>query len=206
MNFNEATFPRTVAYLKQLPAGLASYPDCRVKAEVHESVRRDHAQLARPGEIPDELIRYFTGEYSDEWIPEVWAGALSLMVRDQALGSDEELFAWRYDAMTALFHTPLNRVKMMLFSPTLIIMGATGRWGSFHTGSTLMVEPVVTCNGRNCTTATLTGPAHLFNDLFARLIGTTYQAALECSRAKNSTFTVSAVTPTTVSYEAAWDA
>lgn len=197
-------YPHLARYLAGLPNGLASHPDCLVKTEVHGPALSAFPQLAGLPELPMELGRFVRGEHDGQWMPEVVAGAASMLVRDEVYATDDELLAWRHREMVQLFSKPTYRIMMFLLSPTLIIMNATRRWGSFHTGSTLSTAAVKKDGKRFSARASLEFPSGVFNDLFARLVGTTYQAALDCCRAPNPRVWVENLTPTSVEFATTW--
>ena len=67
MDFTAANFPNATAYINALPAGLDSYPDCAVKADVHEDLTSEFADLKNI-ELPDMMKEYVNGEYGSPWI------------------------------------------------------------------------------------------------------------------------------------------
>jgi hypothetical protein len=138
-------------------------------------------------------------------MPEVVAGAFGMLVRDVIYDNDDDLLAWRRRQMVELFRKPTYRIMMFLLSPTLIIMNATKRWATFHTGSTLHPATVKSDGNKRTVHATLEFPAGVFNELFARLVGTTYQAALDCCQAPNARVDIESITPTQVEFVASWD-
>src|SRR5687768_13765753 len=96
MLLNASRFPGTAAYLRQLPAGLESYPACRVRALVFTPNAKLFPQLAQeaPSGPVRELLR---GELAmDDWLPEVAGQTANLMMRDACMRSDAEYVDWVY--------------------------------------------------------------------------------------------------------------
>lgn len=183
MEFDSRQFPRTADYVKRLPNGLSSFPECRVKSDVHEGLRNAFPDLGSRGEMPEIVHAYLTDRYRDKWLPEAVGNSLVLMARDCCFSSDEEYLDWCRENMRNLFDKPLYRVMMNVFSTSLIVMGASKRWTAFHEGSQLGAKPIKKTAGRFQTIGVLTYPSHLFGGLITSQLAATYMAALDINRA-----------------------
>ncbi len=199
-------YPYLARYIAGLPEGLWSYPECLVRTEVHEPVRQDFPQLAELEDLPLRLTEFLSGEYQADWMGEVIGGALSMLVRDVIFNDDATLYRWRYDEMTKLFKKPVYRVLMFLMSPGAILKSATRKWSAFHMGSKLTPGEGTTQGNRITSASTLDFPAGLFNQTYATLVATTYQAGLDCSRARDAKVVVTGLSATQSVFEASWEA
>ncbi|MCZ7677693.1 MAG: hypothetical protein M5U28_02505 [Sandaracinaceae bacterium] len=136
-------FPSAAAYLARLPEGLASHPQCVVKA----SVLRDVADArplgpddlaALPGPVA-QLVREPPPVSS--WVPEVHALVAMIAIRDRhfapgeiGLSAYEE---WTYERNKKLLARPLYRALFLLLSPERLLRNVGNRWAMFRRGSRL---------------------------------------------------------------------
>jgi hypothetical protein len=95
---------------------------------------------------------------------------------------------------------------MQVFSTSLIVMGASKRWSTFHTGSTLQASPLKKREGRFHTTGTLTYPPHLFTGILLHQLSATYLAAFDANRSQEPRVTVEEKSPTEALFRASWKA
>jgi hypothetical protein len=184
MDFNVARFPNATAYINALPAGLDSYPDCAVKADVHEDLVTEFTGL-KNYDLPEIMKQYVNGQFHSEWLPEPAGNALLLVVRDAFFTSNEAFLDWATEKTISLFNKPVYRLMMHVFSTSLIVMGAAKRWKNFHQGSSLNVMPVKKIEGRYKTAATLTYPPHLFSGLIVPQVANVYLAVLKTNNAED---------------------
>ncbi|MEM6730369.1 MAG: hypothetical protein AAF658_02365, partial [Myxococcota bacterium] len=93
--------------------------------------------------LPPEMIEVLENRSDEIWHAEVVGVALMLACRDLTFESDEDFLQWGYDSSRALFESPLNRMVMMVVSPTLVAMGAAKKWANFHKGSEIFASGVM---------------------------------------------------------------
>ena len=184
MDLNPAKFPNAAAFVGALPAGLSSYPDCAVKADVYEDLSTEFNGL-KDSDLPEIMKQYVNGQFESEWLPETVGNALLLTVRDAFFNSDEAFLDWATEKTIDLFNKPIYRLMMHVFSTSLIVMGASKRWTKFHTGSSLYVKPVKKIEGRYKTVATLTYPPYLFSGLIVPQVANVYLAVLKTNNAED---------------------
>jgi hypothetical protein len=205
MDFNATRFPNITAYINSLPAGLDSYPDCAVKADVHEDLANEFPDL-KNYDLPEIMKQYVNGEHPSEWLPETVGNGLLLAVRDAFFNSDDAFLNWATTKTINLFNKPVYRLMMHVFSTSLIIMGAAKRWGNFHQGSSLHVKPVKKIEGRSKTVATLTYPPHLFSGLIIPQVANVYLAVLKTNNAEDPQVVHKEKSDTEASFFVSWKA
>ncbi len=182
--FDPTSLPRTAEYVNALPDGMASYPECRVRADVSNEVfRRFPEVLEHPG-ISKEMVSLLREtSRAGEWMPDVHGVVARLLVRDSICESDEEFCAWSHEVAGAVFTRPLFRVLMYVLSPTLVMMGASRRWAAFRRGTTLNAD----MKGRGGTVE-LRYPEHLYTPLILEGFVAAFRASLEAARAVEPRF------------------
>jgi hypothetical protein len=199
-------FPTTRAYLTGLPQGLESHPTCEARVEVFEPFFAPFPALRRLPGVPGPVSALLCGDHaSHAWVPEVVAQAALLIVRDSCLRSDAEFMKLSLEVNRASFDKPLVRSLMRLVSPTLMVMGASKRWGTFHRGSTLQAAPTMKSGGRTLVGARLAFPDGLFPPLFLSAVMEAFRAALSGARGKNVELDLAEATRTFAAYRVSWD-
>ncbi len=134
--------PGIAGYLSRLPAGIASYPECTVKASVFR-----HALMNKPLgpeiALPDEVRALVDHPPPvSAWIPEVHFNVLSLALRDAYFAADDldGYLAWVFEQNRRLLATPLYRAVFLLISPGRLLTGVQRRWGTFRQGTELSIH------------------------------------------------------------------
>lgn len=183
-----SAFPTLDEYLAQLPNGLDSFPSCTIKA----SVMRD-ALAAKP--VPDdpslpEPIRAFLQSPPpvSSRVPEVLSNALLSTLFDVHFGGRDRQAAydWTRASTRALLRTPLYRVLFAVLSPERLLNGAAHRWHAFRQGT----DVVMLDRGRGFAQLELTFPLGLHSDLTLFLLAAAFQAAVDCTGARENTVDV----------------
>jgi hypothetical protein len=180
--FDPAVFPRTAAYLAELPGGLEAYPRCRVRTAVTREITDQFPKaLDSPGIDPAivELIR--TAIQRGEWMPEAYGMLVRLIVRDIVFQTDADYHRWYYDIAGKIFAKPVYRVLMYVVSPTLVMLGAQKRWAAFREGTTLSAKI-----DRNQGEIELKFPEKLYPELILVGFGEAFRASIVAARARNA--------------------
>jgi len=198
-----ARYLRARAYLQSLPAGLDSFPECRVRAEVYTDVRESFPELGKDTSLPPRVSAYFKGHHDKQWISEVLGQVINLLARD-SLPGDDAFLDYTYGLNQRLFQSSFLRHLMRLVTPTLIVMGAAQRWGTLHEGTTLTAGKIVRKSDGNRTTGTLHFPAGLYPELFLRALVPAFRAGIDGARAEHAEVRLVRVEPTLAEYEIAW--
>ena len=197
-------FPSASAYLQSLPAGLDSYPTCRVRALVFEHIGKRYPELSRAA--PQGPLAALLGNAVDSssWVPEVVGQVANLMARDVYVESDEAYCDWTYEMSLVSFEKPLLRQLMRLMSPGLLVFGAAKRWSAVHTGTELSTSGVRNVGERSEVTGELRFPEGLFPDLFLIGLCPAFRAALSVARGRDITVGLGRRTSTTAEYVVGW--
>lgn len=185
-------------YLARLPAGLDSYPEATAKVALArafaERLRRDFPGFRLDPVLLGPLDRPVSG-----WIPETYNTATFLAARS-AFDDDETFLSWVADADRELLSGPLYRMLFWLVGPKRVLRSGAERWGRFHRGSTLAIEPV----GEREVIARLGYPRELFPPLVNRAFARSFRVALELAGAASCSCEVTEQTPTEASFLARW--
>jgi hypothetical protein len=198
--------PEMRKYLAALPRGLDSYPECTIRDIAVEAYARDFGRFGTEPGLPEEVAALFTGRFRSTWLPEVQFQAAHAAVRDLAFADDPSFYRWLYKANVELFDRPVIRSLMRLLSPTLVVIGATRRWSTFHTGSELTTGKLDKAGGREMTLAKLVFPPGLFARCFLEGLEQAFLAALVASRAKEAAVKLEDVASAKAEYLVSWRA
>ena len=181
-------FPRVAAYLDQLPAGMASFPQCQVKSALFRAaITAQPLPELEPGALPEELMKLVREPpRQSDWLSEVAVMVYNMAIADTGKLTDAQFLNAILEVNRRSFSGPIYKMLLGLASPSLLIAAGGARWGTMHRGSTLAVEKT---SSRDCE-ARLTFPPRLFTHLMLQDFARALQAALEASRAKNATVAV----------------
>jgi len=192
-------FPRLAAYLSSLPSGLASYPECEIRATPVARYVDDPTVRAAAAGAPEVVATLLTPPHA-MWVPEVRCAAAILAVGDALRLSDGALAAHMVERNRELFRNVVYRALMAFLSPAALLARAPSRWEAFHRGTTLEVIEL----SERTAAARLAFPPGLLAGAVVPAYGAALQAALEHCRAEGATLVAEAVTPTSLVYRARW--
>jgi hypothetical protein len=133
--------PSVARYLEKLPAGLASYPECLVKASVLRN-SADPRVLGPEVPLPPEVRALLDHPPPvSVWVPEVHYTVIQLATHEVHFpGPDPQAFiTWVHARNVQLLSTPLYRALFLVLSPERVLLGLEKRWGSFRRGTQLQV-------------------------------------------------------------------
>ncbi len=129
----DAALPSVTAYVRGLPAGWSSYPECAARGRLLGSLAVTGALDGLEG-LPDALARHLP-TLSAGWIPEVVHVGLMLAVRDRRFagaGGEDAFLAWLHRLNGAVMPERSDPRAAVLELPTI--------WSSLHTGTVLEVR------------------------------------------------------------------
>lgn len=205
MPLDSARLPRTSAYLESLPKGFESFKGCEVRNTVFEPHVRYFGRLGAEPDLPGPVSDLLSGRLSaTPWVPAVVFQAAYLVVRDLGFADDDAFHRWVFEANQEMFDKPLLRNLMKLVSPSLIVMGASKRWTTFHQGSELFPGVMETVDGRSVTLSRLKYPEGVFSSVFLIGLEHAFLAAVTAARAKDPRVKLSAVEPGVATFAASW--
>jgi hypothetical protein len=187
-------------YLRDLPHGLASHPECQQKAVLYLGLLDAIPGLGGMAvRMPDELRDLVEHPRRESaWVSEVHSIALGLAGCDLLGLTDEDLIETAYRMNRALMTGALTRIIFMVVSPTVLLLGASARWSAFHRGSSLK------SSGRGRGTIRLAYPSQLVPELIARVHARGFGAVLEGAGSRTASVTLREWTPTHATLDAIW--
>jgi hypothetical protein len=192
-------FPRVASYLRKLPAGLASYPECTTKASLYRSALEDKP-LADAEYLPAPLVELAErSTLTSIWVPSVHVQALYIALCDaHALGL-RDFARWSAESTGRLLGGPLYRMIAAIASPSALLQGAKFRWSAMHRGTELQVAPTSTG-----AVVTMTFPENLYGMLNLAGFAGGFEAILHHSHAKDASVEVVASSATSARFNATW--
>jgi len=195
-----SAYPRTTNYLRRLPAGLLSHPQCESKASLYrEALRNLPSKLDLTG--LDPLLADYVRDPlpMSSWVPEVVNTALYLAIADHVFGDDEKFLQWVSDFSQRVFEAPMYRVLMAVASPERMAAGGERRWNNFHTGVDYELKVV-----EGGTHSRFSFPPYLYDSLALRATLKAIEAAYRASGARAATSELIAIGPTTAEFRIIW--
>jgi hypothetical protein len=193
-------YPRLTDYVRRLPRGLDSYPDVQIKVLPIRKGLTDKPLPPDPA-LPPAILRLLTMPLlPSSWASSAAAHGMLLAIADYHRMSDAEYVNWALLRNRLMLQEKIYHGLLALASPSLLLRGASSRWGTFHRGIELVVDHTDAFEA----SATLRFPSFLLNEVLARGLAAGIQAALEASRAKDLRFSVDAITDRTTRLSASW--
>ncbi|MBI5545871.1 MAG: hypothetical protein HY901_18435 [Deltaproteobacteria bacterium] len=201
----QGTFPRVSAYLKGLPKGLESYPECKAKG----AAMRNFMLGAVPPErltgldLPAPILSLLhEPPLNSDWVPEVSMWATLIAVRE-ILGFDDDSswIAWSERRNTEALNSLVLRLVMKFTSVDLFLPLCGPYWGMLHKGSQLSVA----ARASHSATFALEYPPGLFNEeLSSTLLVVAFRIPLVLANAKDPVLTLASWSPTRATFEGKW--
>ncbi|MFO0692855.1 MAG: hypothetical protein U0230_04815 [Polyangiales bacterium] len=193
--------PRLSRYLRSLPDGLLSHPECEGKASMYREALAKAPKRLELGGLPPLLADYVTEPVPmSSWIPEVINSAVYLAIADQMFKNDDLFLEWVGKVSDDVFQHPAYRVLMVVASPQRLANGAERRWAQFHTGTSYEAKI-----GSNGVESKITYPDHLFDRLVLRASARAIQSAYRASGAKTCIVEVTACGTNEALLRSIWD-
>lgn len=177
-----ASLPRTRAYVRGLPEGLDSYPECASKASVWRNILKwtDASSLA--GSVPPELLVFSSPDMVDgAWISAARSFAGHLALRDCLFPTDEAMYEHFRMVDRELLSGRLYRVLFALASPRMVVHAADRRFASMFKGITLEARDA----GTHRVQLSLKYPPGLLPPLVGRLYLIAFEEAARLAGGKN---------------------
>ncbi len=187
-------------YVAELPNGLDSYPEHRIKAAFTRSLLEQSP--VRPAGLPGpvgELVEH--PPLISAWIPEVHHQAVMLAVVDQAFSSKEGPFLSTMLAMQRrLLGHKIYAPLLQLVSPARLLNQASKRWAKFHQGTALQVSPT----RDNEVWLRVEHPPGMFSAVGRRALASGFRAAIEVARSENGDVEVAVAGPDFTEFRGHW--
>lgn len=175
-------YPKLANYIKHLPHGLDSYPECKSKASLYRTALESRPlhgleDDALPASIT-ELVRQPL--LMSTWMDTPKAMALLLTISDHYQMTEEQHLRWTRGLGESLFATRAYNMILSLASPVLLLRGTHLRFGVFHRGVTLELTDVQ----EKSAALIMRFPRFLFDPLLVRGFAVSYEVVLSHSRAR----------------------
>jgi hypothetical protein len=192
---------RTRAYLRSLPDGLRSYPECVSKGQVWRNILQLTDTTSLSDRMPPALaVVPDANILAGTWIPAVQSFAGHLALRDCLFRTDEEICDHFRKLDRRLFSGTVYRVLFALASPMMAVQGAGRTFGSMFKGLTLHARS----EAPGSVHMTLRYPRDLLPPLVGRLYLVAFEVAIEMAGGKSIVGRVRAHGPTEAKYEITW--
>ncbi|MEZ4222352.1 MAG: hypothetical protein R3B13_15550 [Polyangiaceae bacterium] len=187
-------------YIRLLPEGLNSYPDCQIKASIYRTYLADGTVPIQAAALPRELADLVNEPRAmTQWIPAVHSLAITIAYRDLC-GDDETFAAFVAQRARRMYSSKAYRVLMAAASPAQLIRLSSVRWHRFHRGFELEVFGVSARSAQ----IQIEFPEHLY--LPDHLVGmaAAMSSAVELSGGRDVRSAIGATTPTRAVIELFW--
>jgi hypothetical protein len=196
-----ANLLRTRAYVKSLPHGLASYPECRGKGAVWKNILRWTDTRSLIGCVPEDVpILPDADMLAGAWMSLAQSFAAHLVLRDCLFTSDDAICEHFRIVDRRLLSSPLYKVMFALASPLLAVHASDRRFASMFQGITLHA----TAHGDARVELKLLYPPGLLPALVGRLYLVAFEVAIELAGGKSVTGRVLAHGEHAAHYEITW--
>ncbi|MBV1857718.1 MAG: hypothetical protein KUG77_04840 [Nannocystaceae bacterium] len=196
-------YPRLGMYLRALPDGVDSYPECLAKASLIRlmteilSVKVDEARM--PPAIAD-LFRH--PPPNNTWIPEVHSVAAHLALFDASGVREAALLGTAAELSWKMASSPMYQVLAYFTSPQRLLAGAAKRWEALHQGLPLTIEAD---NENKTAQIEMTHAPYLWNSLAHDWTAASWGPLLTMSRAQRGTIVVRRSTTTGATFDVDWE-
>lgn len=193
-------FPRLAEYVRALPQGLASYPECRSKGALVATALEGHAI----GHLDDGLPREVVAMLRDPpmswlWIPAPLSDAVFYVLVDTYYPTPDAMLEWTYERTMKASRSKMYRALTRVAGPSALIRMAAAAHGLFQKGTDLAATPI-----DQGVDLLLTHPPHLhggFNHLSNIAL---FQALVEITGARDGESEMLETTPTHARYRVTW--
>jgi hypothetical protein len=196
--------PSLSAYLKVLPAGLASFAASEVKGRIVRGLVLDPVHppplgLGLPRQL-EELLRAPPSAVS--WVPEAHVSALQAGIYDVIFAASTQMEgfrAWAFDRSTQLLQAAEYKSLVALRKPELLLEMLHSRWATFYRGSQL---ELVTTKPKHATLR-LTH-ACPWPEVTREAFGELFRASVAIAGAPSTEVDCEEVSPTVARYAIRW--
>lgn len=194
-------YPLLEDYLRRLPRGFDSHPQCAIKASIIRDALHGKA-LADDPALPAPIRSLVASPPPvSTLISEVLSNATLLTICDVHFrGEDRLAWDWMHETTRKLLRTVLYRVLFSVISPERFMAGASHRWGAFRRGTELTLIDTHPGAAR----MRLIYPTHLHTEMTIHLLTAGLQAAIESTGTHSAGVIVETITPVEAVFLASW--
>lgn len=193
---------RMDAYLAGLPAGLDSYPECRIKGSAFLPLVNTPPPGLDPKALPGPLRAVLEAPPPvTTWTPEVWFASILHHLRDAVFETEDAYRAWSLEGMRNTLGGPLYRMRFAFLSPQRMAKMAPRSWSSLRQGThrTLLEEHT------DYNIGNLTYPENFVDELYMQFHAQSIEFIYGLSRARSPGFELLEWTPTKSTFRIDYD-
>ncbi|MEW5847403.1 MAG: hypothetical protein AB2A00_01270 [Myxococcota bacterium] len=188
-------------FLRDLPRGMDSYPQCEQKGAVLRTFMAEKPLDAYVDQVPAEVARLVREPPPvSSWVPEVHATALYLAMMDLCFSGEQEFVDFAHATNRKLLDGPIYWAVFRLVGAERVVTGAASRWGQMHKGTTLTAR----MDGSRSSTLVLEFPVGLVPPVLARCYMTGMAAAVEVAGGKDVKMSLGSQAPTSITMVGSW--
>lgn len=165
------------SYLKKLPAGIASYPECRVTAVLLNKIVKDHPDILARCQHPGVTAAQLAAGDDAQFLPLTVHVAAVLALVDKHHGSAAKAKQQLRAYGIKILATARYKVMFFVLSPMFIVMGVGSRYGRDFLGVKAKSESLSKTSAR----LTLSCPANLYPEAYVTAYNGIFEAAIECA-------------------------
>lgn len=194
-------YPRLAQYIRRLPEGLRSYPDCKAKAVLVVSCFEDHDVSGLGEGLPEVLVKLLRSPPSPGlWVQGTLSDAMFYTIADAFYPTEQGVMEWTRRRTMKTASSKLYRAIRRLTRPRTLVRMATSFHGLVQRGTDLAGE-----TADNGAVMRLTHPPYLHGGLNHRSNVPMFATLIEGARGLNVEVAMSESTPTHATYEAHWE-
>lgn len=193
-------FPRLAEYVRALPEGLASYPDCRAKGSLVCTALDGHDVSHLGDGLPPAVVEMLHDPpLAGLWIPAPMSDAIFYVLVDSYHPSEDAVLEWTYERTMKAAQSKMYRAFTRVAGPSALLRMAAAAHGLFQKGTDL--EAKRTPQGVELL---LTHPPHLHGGLNHLSNVGMFRALLEITRAREGHAEMLESHPTEARYLVSW--
>jgi len=190
-------------YLRALPEGVESYPECFAKASLIRITAEILSAEVDESRMPEPIADLFRHPPpNNTWIPEVHSVAAHLALFDASGVREGTLLEMAEELSRKMASSPMYRVLAYFTSPERLLKGAAKRWEALHQGLPLTVEMD---NEKKRARIEMTHAPYLWNSLAHDWTAASWGPLLTMSRAHRGTIVVRRSTATGATFDVRWE-
>jgi hypothetical protein len=193
-------YPQLAEYLLQLPAGIASYPECTSRGTLVVSAIEGHDVAQLPEGLPPEILALLDKPpLPGTWVPAVYSDAVFYALVDTFYPDENEMLRWTTERTLRTAKSKMYRALTRVAGPTMLLRMVGKTHGMFQRGTTMHASAAP--QGMDLR---LEHPPYLHGGFNHRSNTAMIDALLRLTAASDVRVEMSESTPTHAEYRARW--